>query len=134
MELAARIAVHAMRHHEHNYDRIVACVFEDDTVQIYERNLAEIPVAPLPVESAGRVVPWIEPTSFEIAMMAKLKSMLPESAYEHLERSRGMTVSIHFPDLDMQKIWDSIVEDRVQALEQAIRDGTLPTERPPREP
>ena len=64
-------------------------------------------------------------------MMAKLKAMLPEEAYESLDRTRGAIATIHFHDPEMQKIWESIVEDRVQALEQAIRHGTLPRRRNP---
>jgi O-acetyl-ADP-ribose deacetylase (regulator of RNase III) len=38
-ELAAEIAVDVMRKHVDDFDRIVACVFGDDTLEAYERAL-----------------------------------------------------------------------------------------------
>jgi O-acetyl-ADP-ribose deacetylase len=37
---AARIAIDVMREHEASFDRIVACLFDDDSVALYERLLA----------------------------------------------------------------------------------------------
>ena len=39
-QLAAEIALDVMRKHVDRYDRIVACVFGDDNLELYERELA----------------------------------------------------------------------------------------------
>jgi len=40
---AAAIAVRVMRDYEPRYGEIVACLFDDETVELYERHLAESP-------------------------------------------------------------------------------------------
>lgn len=42
---AARIALEAMRAHEPEYERVVACLFDDESVGIYERTLAALSAA-----------------------------------------------------------------------------------------
>ncbi len=39
---AARIALEVMRAHEAEFDRVVACLFDDEGVEIYERTLATL--------------------------------------------------------------------------------------------
>ncbi|HEX6573938.1 MAG TPA: macro domain-containing protein [Gemmatimonadaceae bacterium] len=117
-EQAARIAMHMMRHHEHSYERIVACAFDDETRELYERCFELTPPGAKPTEVVLAVVPWREPSSFEIAMMAKLKTMLPQATFEHLERTRNAAVGVEFSNPEIQKIWEAIVEDRIRVLEQ----------------
>jgi hypothetical protein len=124
MEEAARIALRAMRQHEFAFDRIIACVFDEEALGLYQRILGETPVVPAPVRATGTVASLLEPSSFEIAMMAKLKAMLPEDDYERVERSRDSLAWFTFEDPEIQRIWESIEKDRTQTLEQAIKDGT----------
>ena len=42
-ELAAAIALHVIRRHADAFDRVVACVYDDETLQLYQRALGAQP-------------------------------------------------------------------------------------------
>src|SRR5688500_16470014 len=60
MEEAARIALRAMRQHEFAFDRIIACVFDENALGLYQRILGETPVVPAPVRATGTVASLLE--------------------------------------------------------------------------
>lgn len=105
-----------MRHHEHAFDRIIACVFDEETARLYEELLESIPEVPPPVKVRLRIVPWEDPSPFEIAMMARLRTMLPEHVVDHLEQTRNQGVFPQFSNPEIQKIWEEIQEDRMRVL------------------
>ena len=75
----------------------------------------------------GSVVPWMEPSAFEIAAMAKLKTMVSKEVYDALERAREMTGMgmLAGPDPEVLKLCEQIRQDRIDVLTQAIYDGKL---------
>jgi O-acetyl-ADP-ribose deacetylase (regulator of RNase III) len=135
-EEAARIAVESMRQQESSFDLIIACVFDEETEKLYKQALeATEELAAELKKSQGqtvslRILRPLEPSSFEIAMMAKLKTMVSEKMFEEVQRSRHhASVIISFPDPEVQKIWDAIREDQRRVVQEAIENGTYPRDR-----
>lgn len=128
------IAIDAMRSQENGFDLIIACVFDEETLKLYEQALKATDEPELRNvqgrEVRLQIVQPLKPSSFEIAMMAKLQTMLPEEVFERLKRSRqNASLMVSFSNPEVQKIWEAICDDRQRLIREAFESGTYPRHR-----
>jgi hypothetical protein len=78
-------------------------------------------------EVQGRVLSWLEPSSFEIAAMAKFKTMVPEKVYDAVvwERETNAMGMLEGLDPEAHQLYEQIRQDRVEVLKKAILERRL---------
>ncbi|MGK2963146.1 MAG: hypothetical protein ACSLFK_13555 [Gemmatimonadaceae bacterium] len=78
-------------------------------------------------EIEGRVLPWLEPSTFEIAAAAKLKTIVSEEVFNEFLRQRETSAIVMWDGFDpeVMELIEQINEDRREVLENAIRERNL---------
>jgi hypothetical protein len=78
-------------------------------------------------EMEGKVLAWMEPSTFEIAATAKLKTMVSEEVFDEFLRQRESSAVVMWGGFDPEvlKLIDQIHEDRTQVLRNAVNERNL---------
>ncbi len=115
MKACRQVAAYAVRSIARQYERLLES----------PRKGSEEPTAEGGKEVHLTIMPYLEPSSFEITMMGKLQAMISPNMFAMLQRRSPSLGGVQFSNPAAQKIWNEICEDRRRIQERAILDGSF---------